>query len=289
MRLTEKTLQRHFGGELSELMDVGTLSAKLQAAGALLFVVAVLGTFAVILVTIIRRANKGQLNAPKPPEDAVFVEKWASGRNLGSWRQSMGGARKCLFVALTKDRLITALQPPFNLFSRSDLEHDIPLGNVMGLTAAIDSWRGPSVRLRFRDPHGSGQEIELLLDDQQRFLDAWRSLEAAKSAIAPPTLSDAKREAVAMLPLPKALRRYWLTLAGVCLFPTFGFVGFELFGIRAGWAVVPLFFVTFLLALKPVGARRAPMTFWLVVVGLWVAGGFPAMILVQIIKWIRHF
>lgn len=288
VRLTEESLPRQFVAEISESMNAGTFAAKLPAVGALLFGVAVLGTLAVILVTIIRRASKGQLNAPRPPTDAVFVERWASGRDLGSGRQSMGGARRCLFVALTKGRLITALQPPFNLFSRSDLEHDIPLGNVTGLTEAIGSWRGPSVRLRFRDPHGIGQEIELLLDDQRRFMDAWRSLEATKSAIAPPTLSDAGHEAVAMLPLPEALRRHWLTLAGVCLFPTFGFVGFELFGIRAAWAVVPLFFVTFLFALKPVGTRRVPLTFWLVVVGLWSASAFPAAILVQIIKWLRR-
>ena len=271
-------------------MDAGFLAATLRVVVPLLFALAVLGAFGSILVTIIRRAKRGVPIIPKPPDNALFLEKWASGRNLGSWRLKMGGASRCLFVALTRDRLITALQPPFSWFSRPDLEHEIPVGHVIELTEAIGSWSGPSVRVRFRDPTGRVQAIELMLTNQQRFLEAWCSLEAvkAKSAIEPHTLSTAERSAVAMLPLPDALRRYWLTLAGVCLFPTLAFVGFELFGIRAAWVIMPLFYVTFLFAMKPVGTRRAPTTFWLVVVALWSASAFPAMILVQLIKWIRQ-
>ena len=138
------------------------------------------------------------------------------------------------------------------------MEHDIPLGNVIGLTEAIGSWRGPSVRLRFRDPLGREQEIELLLNDQQSFMEAFGSLDAANSAAASPKLSQAGYSAVAMLPLPEALRRYWLNLVPLCLLPTVAFAGFELYGIEAAWVVTPFFFLAFLLAMKPVASRRAP-------------------------------
>lgn len=256
---------------------------------SLLAIVPVLISLA-LLVRFIRRASKHQRTVPQPPANALFVEKWASGRNLGSWRLKMGGASRCLLVALTEDCLITALQTPFNLFSRSDLEHEIPVGHVTELTEATSSWSGPLVRVRFRDPNGREQAIELMLTNQRQFLEAWCSLKAvkAKSAIGPHTLSNAENSTVATLPLPDALRRYWLTLAGVCLFPTLAFVGFELFGIRAAWVIVPLFFVTFLFAMRPVATRRAPFAFWLVVIALWSASAFPAMILVQLIKWVRQ-
>ena len=59
------------------------------------------------------------------------------------------------------------------------------------------------------------------------------------------------------LSLPEALRRYWMNLIGVAVFPTAFFIGGEIFHVPF-WVFVPFLFLVGGLAGWPYLTRRAP-------------------------------
>ncbi len=74
--------------------------------------------------------------------------------------------------------------------------------------------------------------------------------------------------------LPTALGRYWYHLTGVASFASI----MTLFHLPA-LAVPPLFFGSALFAAWPTITKRAPYSFWIVAVGVWMGGGLLAAIL----------
>lgn len=85
------------------------------------------------------------------------------------------------------------------------------------------------------------------------------------------------------LPLQKALRTYWKNMIGVALFPSVSFIGGEVFHIPFEVFLLP-FFAVFLHAGWPCFKGKAPYMFWIVALGIYMAGGYVAIILLEIIR-----
>jgi hypothetical protein len=83
--------------------------------------------------------------------------------------------------------------------------------------------------------------------------------------------------------LRDALRLYWGALVGIGLFPTVAFVGGEFLHIPFEYLVLP-FFAVCMLAGWPHLSGRAPYSFWLVAVLVYLAGGLFAALLTQAIR-----
>ena len=71
------------------------------------------------------------------------------------------------------------------------------------------------------------------------------------------------------LPLEKALRLYWQHMIGVAAFPPAFFIGA---GVLQAPRLVyaPFFFAVSLLAAWPYFTKKAPYTFWLVAMAVWM-------------------
>ena len=81
----------------------------------------------VIVLSIVFRQTRGKPIFPKIPVDAIYVERWASGR----W------ANKCLLVAVTNEALWVVPKFPFNLMFLPEifgLEHTIPIRSIRSVS-----------------------------------------------------------------------------------------------------------------------------------------------------------
>ncbi len=85
------------------------------------------------------------------------------------------------------------------------------------------------------------------------------------------------------VPLGEALRLYWWALVGIALFPSAAFIGGDVFHIPFEFFMLPFFAVTFLAA-WPSYSGRAPYSFWLVAMVVYMLGGGLAAALVQVIR-----
>jgi len=84
-------------------------------------------------------------------------------------------------------------------------------------------------------------------------------------------------------PLRDALRHYWWALLGVALFPAAAFIGGEVLHIPFEYFILP-FFAVALLAAWPCVSGRAPYTFWLVAISVYMLGGAIAVMLLQVVR-----
>jgi hypothetical protein len=83
--------------------------------------------------------------------------------------------------------------------------------------------------------------------------------------------------------LRDALRVYWWALIGVGIFPAIFVAGGELLGIPFEVFILPFFAVSFL-AGWPHLSGRAPYSFWLVAMCVWLGGGIFAVVLLQLLR-----
>ncbi len=119
--------------------------------------------YAVGRIRKIRRSGKTVL--ARVPDGALFVEKWTSGGSGKSFWTRLGGAKNCLLVALTRERLVVRPHCPFSIFAdRFDLEHDVPLAEIAGVKAV-----GREVQVEL-----PGRTLKLLLRDPGNFLGVWK-------------------------------------------------------------------------------------------------------------------
>jgi hypothetical protein len=124
----------------------------------------------------IRRSGKSVL--ARPPEGALFVERWTSGNSDLNFLSEIGGASNCLQVALTRERFSVRLHCPFNLVGGNfDLEHDVSLADVGGvrvegrlLKVALP---GRTLTLRLRNPGG--------------FFGVWKLVRGGAGELRPPS------------------------------------------------------------------------------------------------------
>ena len=74
------------------------------------------------------RKKRGKPIFPKAPPAALFSERGCSGRSLDTPWGRIGGARNCLLVSLTPERLVIIPTFPFNLIFLPEvygLDHDL--------------------------------------------------------------------------------------------------------------------------------------------------------------------
>lgn len=125
----------------------------------------------VIAASIALRRVNGKPIFATEAADAVFVERWTSGRGRGGIR-AIGGASNCLMVAVTRTELIISPQFPFTLMFLPEvwgLEHRKPLNRIKSVTAK-NGPLGRSVDVVFDD--GGGMVLRLRKPDA--FLQAMR-------------------------------------------------------------------------------------------------------------------
>jgi hypothetical protein len=83
--------------------------------------------------SIVFRLTRDKPIFPKRPNDAVFYEGWASGRSLATIWGRFGGARGCLMISITPQRLVVTPRFPFNLMFLPEvygLEAQVPRSSV---------------------------------------------------------------------------------------------------------------------------------------------------------------
>lgn len=116
-----------------------------------------------IAASIVWRRKNGKPIVPRAPAGAAFSRSWISGASHRDFFSEMGGARGCLMVAVTADRLIIRPNFPFNLMFLPDiydLEHDIPRTDI--LSAELRSGLfGPFAVITFRRPNGGIRTIDI--------------------------------------------------------------------------------------------------------------------------------
>ena len=120
-----------------------------------------------IAVSIAFRKKRGKQIFPNAPLDALFSERGCSGRSLDTPWARIGGARNCLLVALTPQKLTITPTFPFNLIFLPEifgLDHSLDvsairevadrkgiLGRHLTITYADPKVRRVELRLRHHD------------------------------------------------------------------------------------------------------------------------------------------
>lgn len=114
----------------------------------------------VVGASVVFRRSKGKPVFPTVPSDALFVDKWASGR----W------ASNCLLVAVTDKALSVIPKFPFNLMFLPEiygLERTIPLGAIREVRRLHGLGLGNNVAVSYGDA-----ELRLKVRNPQAFIDA---------------------------------------------------------------------------------------------------------------------
>lgn len=119
----------------------------------------------VIAASIVYRRIKGKPIFRRPIEHPLFLETWRSGRSLRSLVARFGGARNCLWVAVTGDSLRVGPYFPFNLMFLPEiygLECTIP-GSAVRSVARAGGVPGRRPRPReLRAHYGGGGTVRVL-------------------------------------------------------------------------------------------------------------------------------
>ena len=126
-----------------------------------------------ILASIVYRRSRGKPIVFRNIENASFIESTASGHSNRTWYTKLGGASRCLIVAVVGKRLIIRPRFPFNLMFLPEiygLEHDVPADRVTRVE--VTSGRSGRVRLEFRDPRDTLQDITVHLKNTDEFVRA---------------------------------------------------------------------------------------------------------------------
>lgn len=141
--------------------------------------------WAVVFVgaSIVIRARRGKPLFRPQLAGVRFAEGWRSGRSHRNLLTRIGGARNCLWVAVTADELRVGPHFPFSLGFLPEvygLEQCVRGGDLI----AVDA-RGPSawgfdgpVLVRFRRPDGGEETFEMSVRDAAGFR---RALEAIRT------------------------------------------------------------------------------------------------------------
>jgi hypothetical protein len=147
-----------------------------ESPPAVVFILPWLWIAAGFLVSIIYRRRAGKPIRFFTVPNALFLERFVSGRCEDSlWRQ-LGGARKVLVVAVADSRLIVRPVTPFNLMFLPEiygLEHDVPLRKVVRVRQN-DGRFARRVLVTIRTDDGGLTTMSLDLSDPYRFMSLLR-------------------------------------------------------------------------------------------------------------------
>lgn len=128
----------------------------------------------VVLVTVAsvlyRRSNGKPLTRPKF-DAPLFLETWRSGRSMRNFLSRLGGARNCLWVAVTRDRLQVGMHFPFSLLFLPEiygLEITVPGESIRSVQQATGFLRQHRILVTV-EHHGRNESMELHLSDADAF------------------------------------------------------------------------------------------------------------------------
>lgn len=128
----------------------------------------------VVAASVAYRRSRGKDIFPGRPEGAVYYDGMGSGCSRKNWLTWIGGARNCLRVAVTKERLTVTPFFPFNMMFLPeiyDLDHDIPLGSIRGVKERrVLFWT--TIRIDYDDPAAGIRSIELLVKKRDDLIKA---------------------------------------------------------------------------------------------------------------------
>lgn len=122
-----------------------------------------------VAVSIWYRRSKDEPIFPRLPDDAEFAEKGCSGRSLKSPLSKIGGASRCLLVAVQKEKLIITPQFPFNLMFLPEiygLDIKVPVSTVASVKP-VSSLFQKALRIEFA--RGGPAPVEVVLHDEKAF------------------------------------------------------------------------------------------------------------------------
>jgi hypothetical protein len=129
-----------------------------------------------IAVSIVFRKKRGKPIFPQAPLDALFSERGCSGRSLDTPWARIGGARNCLLVALTPQKLTIIPTFPFNLMFLPEiygLDHSLDISAIREL-ADRKGILGRYLTITYADP--KVRRVELRLRHHDAFIDSLQKL-----------------------------------------------------------------------------------------------------------------
>ena len=124
-----------------------------------------------IIASVIYRQSRNKPILFPRDVGAEFVEAAVSGYSHDTWYTKLGGASRCLYVAVAHRHLIIRPHFPFNLMFLPEvygLEHKVPLEQITKVEFR------PGVRKRleiaFRDNNGQSRRVSLYLRKPQELV-----------------------------------------------------------------------------------------------------------------------
>src|SRR3954471_7360900 len=115
--------------------------------------------------SVLYRRRKGKLIFAPRPADALFLEKWNSGRSNRNLFTKFGAAHNCLLVAVTPASVIVHLHFPFTLLFLPeiiDLNQTIPRSNILSVQRT-HIWFTKTIELIYESPTGKTRSLYLQL------------------------------------------------------------------------------------------------------------------------------
>ncbi|QJQ06616.1 hypothetical protein EJG51_013055 [Undibacterium piscinae] len=128
----------------------------------------------VAIASVLYRKIKSKPMRIVKPENSLFMERWTSGRSLRNFVSRLGGARNCLFVAVTRNELIVRPHFPFTMFFLPEiygLEIVVPRSAVRSVEIK-SGLLGSSVLLNIDRSPGESFRLELRLRAPTEFAQA---------------------------------------------------------------------------------------------------------------------
>lgn len=159
--------------------DLAALVERYPAMPALLGLAWV---FALAGVSALVRVRRGKPVFAHVPKDAIFTEKWASGRSFRNLITRFGRANNALLVAVTPTKLIVRPHFPFTLLFLPEiygLELEVTPSQLRGAEERQVLWR-KSVVVEYALPGRGDEQMELRLKDRAGFLDAIQTLKGRR-------------------------------------------------------------------------------------------------------------
>ena len=130
-----------------------------------------------LLASVLIRRAQGKSPFAPTSNPYLFSEKWASGRALDTWWSKLGGARNCLFVGVSRDKIVIQPHFPFTLGFLPEiyrLETRIPMNRIARL-ARKRLWFQNTIVLEYFDELRARRFYQLQLRHPEDFLNAVQS------------------------------------------------------------------------------------------------------------------
>lgn len=140
----------------------------------LYFAISALWLLGWVIASIVYRRARGRPVLFRTVPNADFVENAASGHSHRTWYTKLGGASRCLVVAIDRERLILRPQFPFNLMFLPEvygLEHEVPVERLSRVVFKQGRLRNP-MDVQFRKTDGGDEHVTLYLRRPDDFLNA---------------------------------------------------------------------------------------------------------------------